>query len=219
MERVHEYLARHPYFSSLTDAERTDIASVALLRAKARGEIIGLEGDPCPEACFVMEGRVRVIKMSSQGREQIIAELGEGQSVYLVSALDGGPLPAITQAATRVTLLCIPRLPFLALLQRYPALAMQALGELASRLRRLSSLVEDLSLRSVPQRLARMLLERAESPMSRRTTQREMASQLGTVREVLARALADFEQQGYIHVQRGTIEILDPDALRDLAEM
>jgi CRP-like cAMP-binding protein len=219
VERVREYLARQPFFSSLTHAELENVASVALLRTRMRGEIIGLEGDPCTEACFVVEGRVQVIKISAQGREQIIAELEEGQSVYLVPALDGGPLPAITQAATRVTLLCIPRQHLLGLLQRYPALAMQALGEFARRLRRLTSLVEDLALRSVPQRLARMLLERAESPVTHRTTQREMASQLGTVREVLARALADLERQGCIGVQRGVIEILDADALRDLVEM
>ena len=92
----------------------------------------------------------------------------------------------------------------------------------------LSSLVEDLALRSVPERLARLLLARIESGCQgsaygsraatrRRMTQREMAAQLGTVREVVARNLADLERRGWIQVRRGVIEIVDPDALRAFA--
>jgi CRP/FNR family transcriptional regulator len=84
-------------------------------------------------------------------------------------------------------------------------------------MRRMTSLVEDLSLRSVSERLAKMLLERAQSVHAQRMTQREMAAQLGTVREVVARNLSQFQSKGWIEVHRGSIEIIDLQALRQEA--
>jgi len=142
-----------------------------------------------------------------------VREVQPGEAFYLVPALDGGPLPVTTQAATRARVLALSRQSFLALLRDHPSVARRVLLSLAQRLRRLSSLVADLSLRSVPERLARLLVDLARSPGGRRMTQREMAAQLGTVREVVARALKKFEGEGWIRVQRGRIEILDLEAL------
>ncbi len=94
---------------------------------------------------------------------------------------------------------------------------MRVLVMFAQRMRKLTSLAEDLSLRTVPERLAKLLIERAVSSADHRMTQREMAAQLGVVREVVARSLSRFEQQGWIRVRQGVIEILDPEALRQAA--
>ena len=123
------------------------------------------------------------------------------------------------RAATRATLVAFPREAFRRILTQHPPVARPVLRDLAVRLRRCTVLIEDLSLRTVPERLARLLLERArEAPETRRMTQQEMAMQLGTVREVVARSLAQFEAQGWIHMERGTIEILDLGALRAIGE-
>lgn len=214
---IRDYLAQHEYFSELDAAQLDWVARLATLHRLSRGQILSLEGDPCSTVYFVVEGRVRAIKMSPQGREQVVNELQPGQAFYMVPALDGGPLPVTTQGATRATLVGFSCRDFVALLRRYPSIMMHVLGEFARRLRRLTSLIEDLALRSVSGRLARLLIERAKSA-SHRMTQREMAAQLGTVREVVARSLAQFERQGWIHVRRGLIEIVDPDALRRAAE-
>jgi len=107
------------------------------------------------------------------------------------------------------------------LLARYPALAVGIIENLAARARHLLSLVEDLSLRTVSARLAKLLLTEAvggdEAP--RRMTQQEMAAQLGTVRETVGRALRDFEDEGLIRFDRHRIIILDREALETRAMM
>ena len=103
------------------------------------------------------------------------------------------------------------------IITQHPTVALQVLHDLAGRLRRFTTLIEDLSLRTGSERLAKLLIERAALPDPHRITQQEMAIQLGTVREVVARTLAQFEAQGWIHLRRGTIEILDLDALHDVA--
>lgn len=217
MDRIEPYLARHPYFHDLEACPIAEIARLATVRALQRGEILALEGEPCATVYLLLEGRIRALKMSPQGREQVVRELRPPEAIYLVPALDGGPLPATTRAATRATLVAFPRDALMDLLARHPSVAMQMLRDVAGRLRRLTVLIEDLSLRTVPERLAKLLIERAESADGHRITQQEMAIQLGTVREVVARSLAQFEDHGWIHVQRGTIEILDLAALRAVA--
>jgi CRP/FNR family transcriptional regulator len=214
LEAIVRYLQAHPFFQGLTADQLTQIGHRATLKTAKAGETLSLEGDPCTKVYLVLEGRVQALKASPQGREQVVAELGRGQALYVVAALDGGPLPATTRAHTRVTLLGFSRQDFVALLREHPELALQVLTDLARHVRQLSSLVEDLSLRTVPQRLARLLLERATSPHGHRMTQREMAAQLGTVREVLARALAQLQREGWIRVRRGVIEVVSPESLR-----
>ncbi len=107
------------------------------------------------------------------------------------------------------------------LLARYPALAQGVIENLAARARHLISLVEDLSLRTVSARLAKLLLTQAvggaEAP--RRLTQQEMAAQLGTVREMVGRALRSFEEEGLIRFDRHRIIILDQEGLENKALM
>ena len=217
MDVALQYLSEHPSFRDLDASELGQIARAATVRKLSRGEVLALEGDPCTSVCIVIEGRIRALKMSAQGREQVVAELQKGDGCYFAPAIDGLPLPVTTQAATRATLLCFSRDEFRSILDRHPSVAAGVLAEFAQRLRQLTSLVENLSLRTVPQRLAGLLLQRADDPTSHRMTQREMAAQLGTVREVVARALGDLSRRGLIDVQRGVIELLDRDALEGLA--
>ncbi len=217
MDRIVPYLAQHPYFHGLEQGQVAAIARLATIRILLRGEVLALEGEPCTTVYFLAEGRIRVLKMSPQGREQVLRELRPPEAFYLVPALDGGPLPATTRAATRATLLALPREALITIATEHPSVALQMLRDFATRLRRLTVLVEDLSLRTVSERLAKLLIERAGSPDEHRITQQEMAIQLGTVREVVARSLAQFEEQGWISVHRGTIEILDLAALHKAA--
>ena len=159
-------LARHALFGHLDPRALADVAGRAQARRLARGEILALEGEPCDAVYLVVEGRVRALKLSPQGREQVVSDLGAGQMLYVVPALDGGPLPTTAQAATRATLLAWPVDDWLALLDRYPALARRLLVDFAGRLRRMADLVGELALYSVPERLARLLLEVAEAPPS-----------------------------------------------------
>ncbi len=219
MEAIQDYLHKLSYFADLDAAQLGEIARLAVVRRLARGEIVALEGEPCTAAYFVVEGRVRAFKTSPQGREQVVSEIQPGEAFYLVPVLDNRPLPVTTEAATRLTLLSLAREDLLQVLRSYPSVALAALRDLAQRLRHFSLLIEDLALRSVSERLAKLLLAHAASPDERRTTQREMAAQLGTVREVVARTLAQFEMQGWIRLERGSITIVDAEALRQAASL
>jgi CRP/FNR family cyclic AMP-dependent transcriptional regulator len=217
LDRIAAYLSQHPYFRELDPQRVSEIGHQATVRTLVRGEVLALEGEPCTTVYLLLEGRVRALKMSPQGREQVVRELRPPEAIYLVPALDGGPLPTTTRAATRATLVAYPRDAMVGIITQHPTVALQVLHDLAGRLRRFTTLIEDLSLRTVSERLAKLLIERAALPDPHRITQQEMAIQLGTVREVVARTLAQFEAQGWIHLRRGTIEILDLDALHDVA--
>lgn len=218
-EAISAFWANHLYFRHLSVADRERLLGQSRVRSLGEGEILALEGEPCTAVYLVLRGRIHALKISVEGREQIVNSLLPGQMFYLVPALDGLPLPATTQAASRAIVLAIPRQAFLESLRACPDMALAILRDFAGRLRRLNALAEDLALRSVAQRLARLLYERASRPGSPRMTQREMAAHLGTVREVVARTLAQFEREGWIRLGRGLIEILDVEALRRVAAL
>jgi CRP-like cAMP-binding protein len=116
----------------------------------------------------------------------------------------------------------IQREVLMKLMDEHPALAQHVIKDLAGRVMHLVRLVEDLSLRSVEARLARLLLEQAEGESVQRrrwATQAEMASHLGTVPDVVNRALRKLSEQGLIHVERHQIQILNKEGLRAIAQV
>ena len=199
------------------------LASIAVEHRVERGTVITLEGEPAEAMYMVVAGRVKVVRYSAEGREQIMHVVEPGDHFNTVPVFDGGPCPATTEALLPTTLLVLERDALLDLIHRYPELASALLREFAGRLRMLVGLVEDLALHTVHGRLARLLLQQAEAaeqgepapPM----TQAEMAAHLGTVREMVGRTLKSFEAGGLIALDRGAIRILDREGLRNRVEM
>jgi CRP-like cAMP-binding protein len=188
-----------------------------------RGAVITLEGEPADAMYLVSEGRVKIVRYSAEGREQIMHVAERGDHFNTVPMFDGGPCPATTVALQPSTLLALRRVDLHDLIDQYPQLAVALLREFAGRLRMLVGLIEDLALHTVHGRLAKLLLQQAEAaehgapppPM----TQAEMAAHLGTVREMVARTLKSFEAAGLISLDRGAIRILDRAGLRERAQM
>lgn len=206
------------YFALLDDEVLEAVAAVAHQRRYALDEIIFLEGDPCAGLFVVQSGRVKIFKTSLKGREQSLHFVGPGHSFNDVAVLDGGPNPATVMAVEPTTCLVIDRDAMVRLVETYPALAMAVIESIARRARHLVGLVEDLSFRSVQARLAKLLLEQAqassrEGQVPRLMTQQEMAARLGTVREVVGRALRALEDRGVIRIHRHRIIILDREEL------
>lgn len=202
------FLKSLPYFADLPERALAALAARAYPRTYARGELIILEGEEADAAHFVVSGQVRVYMLSPEGREQVLDRLGPGQALNLVPIFDGQPNPASAEAVNAATVLALPREDLLAAVRQNPSLAEALLADLASRLRRLAGLAADLSFRTVRARLARYLLRQAGRP-GRRLTQAEMAAELGTVRDVVGRTLADFQAEGLIDVERHRIIIRD----------
>ena len=186
------------------------------------GQLFQVEGDPVDALYVVLRGRVKVFCASPQGREQVLHVAGPGDHINIVPIVDGGPGPASLQALTRVDLLSCSSAAFGALLEREPRLGLVMMRELARKQRQLVRLVDVLALHSVQGRVARLLLDRAEAVEQGQPapplTQTEMASQIGTVREMVARALKTLEGLGIIDVAAGHITVVDRAALEALQE-
>lgn len=189
------------------------LATLAGPIQRPAGTLIQLEGDT-PEAMYVVaRGRVKIARIGLGGREQVLNVIGPGGHFNTVPMFDGGPCPANAEALTDVTLLALPRDALLEAVERYPSIALALLREFTGRLRHLVNLVDDLALHSVQGRLAGLLLEQAEAAERGAAppplTQAEMAARLGTVREMIGRALKTFEALGLLRLDRGTITLID----------
>ncbi|MCL4396545.1 MAG: Crp/Fnr family transcriptional regulator [Chloroflexi bacterium] len=204
-----------PYFRALGDDELARLAGRLVERAVDKDEVVFLEGDPCQGLYVVREGSVKIFKLSPEGREQILSFVRGGDSFNEVAVFDGGPNPANVSATEPTKLWVVPRPVVDELIQKYPQVAMAIIRNLGTRLRHLVGLVEDLSLRQVSSRLAKLLLETA-SVDERALTQQEMAARVGTVREMIGRSLKQLEARGLIEMERGRIVILDREGLEEI---
>ena len=219
MPSASEFLRKLPYFEALSIGEIEQVSREVLELSFARGEVLFLEGEPCRGLYVVKSGQVRIFKSSPEGREQVLLVAKPGDSFNDVPVFDGGPNPASASALEESTVYLIPKETVLALLQDCPS-ARAILKLFAARLRHLTMIVEDLSFRSVVGRLAKLLLELAvvedgASPV-KRLTQDEMATMVGSVRDVIGRALRHIEKTGAIKIERQSILVVSPEKLREI---
>jgi CRP/FNR family transcriptional regulator len=216
-DRHRELLRGTPYFARLDDAALDEVVSVAIARRYGPGERIFTEnrGEGAASLHIVESGSVRVFKISSEGREQVLRLMSPGDAFSDVPAFDGGPYPASADAQEPSTVLAIPRQALLDLMEAYPAIAIGALHNVAERLRHMTTLVEDLSLRRVMSRIARLLLE---DERAARLTQSQIASMVGTAREMVNRSLHTMEDRGVIAIKGSSIEIVDAGQLAEIVE-
>lgn len=200
-----------------------ELAAHAAPLERPQGALIFQAGEPSPGLFIVRSGRVKIVRESPGGREQVLHVVEAGQQFNLVPAFDGGPCPASALALSDVRLLLIQAADLRATARRHPDLALALLAEAGARLRGLVRLVDDLALHTVQSRLARLLLDQAAAAEAGAAppplTQAEMAARLGTVREMVGRSLKTFEQLGLISVARGTISLVDRAGLRAQAEL
>lgn len=224
---IRAMLAKVPYFAGLApDLVRT-LAEMARLRDYRQGEVILWEGDPCEGLYVVLRGRVKVFKRSGEGREQVLRVLGPGRTFNDVPVFDGGLNPGSVAALDPSTVAILPKARVLALVEQYPAVAMAVIGVLADRMRGLTVLVEDLMLRNVTARVAKILMDWAGGQTTLvegaeegcvRLTHAQLAAMTGSVREVVQRALKALERDGAIRLSRARICVLDIPSLRRWSE-
>jgi CRP/FNR family transcriptional regulator len=210
-------LSAVPYFAELDPATLQTVAQAAIRREYETGQVVFLEGEPCAGLCVVQDGWLKVVKLSPDGREQVLRIVSAGETFNEVSVFTTAPNPATVVALEPSTVWIIQRQVMLQLLDQHPGMARRILQNLAEHVLYLVSLIEDLSLRTVEARLARHLLERASAGKLRRhrwATQAEMAARLGTVLEVLNRALQGLVTEGLIEVERHQIRIVDRGGLK-----
>lgn len=220
MKSTVEALRRISLFADLSGDALARMARVAHTRTCAPGETVIFEGDPCQAVYFIAAGQVRVYRLSPAGREQVLARLGPGQAFNTVAPFrPSSANHATVEAITPLSLYVIPCGDFRRLLNECPELALVILQDFAARLDHLTNLVEDLSLRTVRGRLARFLLENADTNMAtNRWTQGEIAAYLGTVRDMVGRTLRAFADAGLVRMERQRIVLLDRAGLEAEAQ-
>jgi CRP/FNR family transcriptional regulator len=217
-------LRRVAYFRSLPAAELARLARRCPQRALKRGERAFEAGDACRDLLVVAEGAVEIRQVSPRGREQVLHAEGVGATLGEAPLFDGQGYIASAVAVEPTRLVLIPKEAVLDLCRRHPAVALSMLEAMAKRVRRFAGLVEDLAFRQVTERLARHLEASAAaagvlvSPgtvVDLRLTQEQLAARLGTVRELVSRALAQLERAGAIKRSRAGIVIRDPGRLAE----
>ncbi|RME47901.1 MAG: Crp/Fnr family transcriptional regulator [Chloroflexi bacterium] len=215
-------LRQVPYFRNQADEVLEALASVAIRLQFPPEAIIFTQDEPAGGLFVVEKGQVKITRISREGREHILHLIYPGDTFNDVAVLDGGPAPATAIARGDVVVWCIRRTDLQRLCERYPTLAWSLIESIAARARHLVRLAEDLATRNVRGRLAHLLLEEAKrfetDEVPRMLTQEEMAARLGTVREMVGRALRSLAGDGIIEFDRHRIVILDPERLQEEAE-
>ncbi len=214
-------LRKIPLFVMLGENDLQHVAAMTVERRYDRGDIILLEGEHGGALHYVHTGLVKIFKTSAEGREQVLRLIATGNTFNDVPALDGGPNPASAAAMEASTIYVIRRADLQALIRSRPEVANAVVQTLAQALRHLVVLVEDLSLRHVTARVAKLLLKQEDAvqpseEQGHRLTQQEMAAMVGTAREVVGRALKELEVAGAIDVRQGRIMVLNRERLQML---
>lgn len=216
------FLSGLTFLTSQSEAVIDAVAQIGVTLSRPAGSVLFLAGEEAPGLFIVVAGRVKIVRESPQGREQVLHVIEPGNHFNLVPIFDGGPSPATSICIADSELLLLPARPLRELVHRTPDLAMALLADAGQFLRRLVGLVDDLALHTVQGRVARLLLTQAEAADHGRAaaplTQAEMAARLGTVREMVGRTLKTFDSLGLIALDRGTIIILDREGLAAQAD-
>ncbi|NPV07688.1 MAG: Crp/Fnr family transcriptional regulator [Anaerolineae bacterium] len=218
---VRQFFASVPYLAGLGEEVHAACVRAARRREFARGAVVALEGEACPGLYFVESGWLKAVRSSPDGREQVWAFFGPGEALNHFDVFAGTPNLSTIVALEDSSLFFVSREALTRLLAEQPSLAAAVIAHLAQHAVLLLSLVDDLSLRSVEERLAHFLLSESDGDTVHRRrwlTQSELAARLGTVPDVLNRALRSLSEQGLIAVDRHQIRLLDRQGLADRAE-
>ena len=223
MKKILDIISAIPVFNGLPDDQIAAIKRIAREKPVSKGEIIFSEGDEGQGFFVVAEGRVKIYKMSPEGKEQILHILGRGQPFGEVSVFAGQKFPAYAQALDSGRVLFFPRIAIVDLIAANPSLALNMLAVMSKKLRQFAVQIENLSLKEMPARLASYLIylaqeQQSEAAVTLKISKGQLASILGTIPETLSRGFAKLSGQNLIRVKGKTITLLDRRGLEDLAK-
>jgi CRP/FNR family transcriptional regulator len=223
MENILNIISAIPLFNGLPDDQLSAIRQIAVEKQYNKGQTIFSEEDETKGLFVVVDGRVKIYKVSSEGKEQILHIIEVGQSFGEVTVFTGQQMPANAQSLTKSRLLLFPRSAFVGLVTANPSLALNLLAIMSKKLRQFAVQIENLSLKEIPARLASYLIYLAEEQGSAdaitlNVSKGQLASLLGTIPETLSRIFAKLSGQNLIRVEGPKITLLDLQGIEDLAE-
>jgi len=216
-----------PFFFSLSERELDEVVGPLFLEEKFRqDEFLFYEGDS-PQGLFILkEGKVKIIKHSSRGKDVILRLIGPEEMFGEVAAFDGRPYPASAQALEDSMVLHLPQRDFLQLLQQHPAIALRVIEDLGRKLRDANDLIRALTTETVEKRIATVLLKLAEKVgrleergirLKIQLSRQDLADMAGTTIETAIRVLSKFTKDRLLMKEGKYIIILDRAALTSLS--
>jgi CRP/FNR family transcriptional regulator len=220
MQKKYEILGTSLLFSGLPAEQLRNIAGIAVGKQYPRGTVIFHEGDPGIGFYLVAGGKVKIFKVSFDGREQILHIFGPGEPFGEVPVFYGTPFPANAEAMVDTEVFFFPRDAFIDLMTTTPSLALNMLAVLSLRLRRFAAQIENLALKEVPGRLAahlRYLMDEQhrQDKVVLDIPKGQLASLLGTSAETLSRIFSRMTEEGLIRVEGKSIFILKVEGLEE----
>ena len=220
---IRQHLSQVDLFKGLTVEQLEAIARIVSAKEYKKGQLVFSEGDDGLGFYLVIRGRVKIYKLSPEGKEQIMHIFGPGQPFAEVPVFEGSRYPASAEAMENSKLFFFPKKGFIALIQENPFLAMNMLASLSQRLKQFSNLIESLSLKEVPGRLASYLLYLSDKNGSidefmLDIAKSQLASLLGTIPETLSRIFSKMGSRQFAKIDGPRITIINREGLEDLAE-
>lgn len=220
MSEITELVQRLPYWNDLTADEQAAVAQTAVVRTYRKNEMIYGQGDLCLGMIYVLRGRIRVYILSEDGREITLFFVSKGESCVISAACVISQLRFETvMAAEEPTELLIVSAGDFQALAEYNLKVRCFLYELATeRFSQVMWVMQEILFLRFDQRLAKFFVSEFEKTGEReiRMTQKEIAQQVNSAREVVARMLRQFSEDGLVELKRGCILLNDLDGLRRL---
>ena len=215
-------LADIPLFTGLSQEQYEELAMIVTDQEFPRGQVIFSEGDPGVGFYILISGQVKIYKLSLDGKEQILHILGPGEPFAEAAVFHGRSFPAFAEVMQQSRVFFFPRDAFINLIRENPDLAMNMMASLSMRLKKFAMMIESLSLKEVPGRLASHLIflssqQDETTDLKLNFTKAQLASLLGTIPETLSRILKKMSRHGLIETSGQNIKLLDLDGLEDLA--
>ena len=218
-----DFLSTVPLFTGLNREELNSLAELTRERSHPRGSVILFENDPGDSLFVVRSGRVKVVLIGEDGREVILGMLGVGQHFGELALIDEQPRSAHVIAMEDANLIVLRREDFRKKVESAPSIAWSLLLELSKRLRRADDKIGGLVLLDVPGRIARLLLDLSEESgtdqIEKSLTHQTIAQMIGASRETVSRAMKEFQEAGWISVERRRISLANRKALEQRAQV
>ena len=208
-----------PIFETLDDECLKPLMRVAMLRAIPRNTVVLNAGDSTDNIYFVLSGTLKVQVSDEDGREVILSKLGQGELFGEMGVLDDHPRSATVIAVESSQVVVMGKADFKQCLVDNPDVSLFIMRNLTKRLRLADRNIESLALLDVYGRVARLLLESAETVDGRKVvthklTKQDIGKMIGASREMVSRVMRDLAAQGLIEERDGQLILLDPEAFR-----
>jgi len=214
-----ERLTLTPLFAGLGNDRLETMLQESRIKSYARGEFLFFQDEPADRFFFVLDGWVKIFRLTRRGEESVVNVFTRGESFAEAAIFEAGTFPVTAQAAEDVRVLVIAATPFLKRLRREPELCLNMMASMSRHLRELVGQLERLTTKSSAQRLAEFLVRMApdddgQTEVRLPVDKSLIAGRLGMQPETLSRSLSKLRSVGVV-TQQNHVRIADIDALRD----